>query len=115
MSAALEEEGPDVLGSVNTDGVWSWQRDDAARVVRYADGTTRSYDEAENVAADTRAMKSQVDEILADLNSYADRAQQIIDTPNPTINASPAAYIKDGARAMKRTISSVKDLIRMMK
>lgn len=106
------DEPPEALGET-LDGEYVWRRDDEARVVRYADGSTRPYDEAENTAADARQTRASQKEILADLQGYADRVQAIIDTPNATINANPAAYIKDLARAVKRTLGSVRDLTRL--
>lgn len=110
----LEDEAPDVMGEM-LDGAMQWERDDDARLIRYADGATRPYGVEENFAADKRAMRKDLNAILVELQGYADKAQQIIDTPNATINANPAGYIKDLARGLKRTLGSVRDLTRLMK
>ena len=58
--------------------------------------------------ADRAAVKA----IITDLRAEKGRAQNVIDTANATINASPASYIKDTARAAKRIADAAIDLAR---
>ena len=80
--------------------------DDDLMVVTFTDGSTRPYDETELAARLARIesadLRASVKELIGELNSHIDKAQAVIDTPNATINASPVAYIKDLARALKR-------------
>lgn len=66
----------------------------------------RAYTAAENAAADTAAnielSKTNRGAIEANILQDLATMQTIIDTPNATINSSPASYIKDIARAMRR-------------
>lgn len=84
--------------------------DDARMYTEYdeqgAVESTRPYTAEENARADAEAAetleqdnKRTIEEALAvDLTAM----QTIIDTANATINAGPAAYIKDIARAIRR-------------
>ena len=56
--------------------------------------------------------RSSVTTILTELDAEIARAQTVIDTTNTTINGSPASYIKDLARAVKRSAKASKDLAR---
>lgn len=58
---------------------------------------------AENDSAETVNQKSNYTNMQADLA----KMQTIIDTPNATINASPAAYIKDNSRAVRRILKQL--------
>lgn len=59
------------------------------------------------------ALKVSLKLLIGELNDYIDKAQLIIDTPNANINSNPAAYIKDLARATKRGLRSLKDVVRL--
>lgn len=69
---------------------------------------TRPYNDAELAQASSRTSdttaegnkKTVVDALLAGLNDL----QTLIDTPNSTINAGPAPYIKALARLLRRII-----------
>lgn len=112
-----------VMGSI-VDGVWEWRRNDVTRQIEYPDGTTVPYTDAENAAADKRAevadyanrraAKQAIRDALNDINAQIDKAQSVIDATSATINASPAPYIKDLARALKRSLQAVKDLARLI-
>ena len=65
---------------------------------------------AEQAAYD--AQRATVKAIITDLQAEKARAQSVIDTPNATINASPAPHIKDVARAAKRIAGAAIDLAR---
>jgi hypothetical protein len=56
------------------------------------------------------ATKSRVALIIDELQAEKARVQPAIDASNATINSSPAAYIKDNARAAKRIADAAIDL-----
>lgn len=61
------------------------------------------------------AARATVRQVIDDLHAEKTRTQAIIDATNATINAAPAAYIKDGARAAKRIADAAIDLARFVK
>ena len=62
--------------------------------------------------AANEALRATVKAIINDLRAEKARAQTVIDTPNATINTSPAPHIKDAARAAKRIAGAAIDLAR---
>ena len=95
------------------DGVLRERWDDATRLYTAwdADGTQteqRPYTSQENAAADVAAAteSQSQNKSTIELNLEADLAamQAIKDTPNSTINDSPASYIKEVAVAVRRLI-----------
>ena len=60
------------------------------------------------------AQRATVKAIINDLRAEKARAQTVIDTPNATINTSPAPHIKDVARAAKRIADAAIDLARFV-
>ena len=60
------------------------------------------------------ALRDTVKAIINDLRAEKARAQTVIDTPNATINTSPAPHIKDVARAAKRIADAAIDLARFV-
>ena len=91
---------------------WTVLDDDTRTATEYTDTGFRSpprpYTERENAEADDRALTVQQEanrqSIEAALADALATLQAIIDTPNSTINSSPAPYIKDLARASRRQI-----------
>lgn len=86
---------------------------------------TRPYTDDENAAADAAdaqaaadaehtATHDRVQAIVEDLKAEKARVQVTIDTPNATINASPAGYVKDNARAAKRIADAAIDLAKFV-
>ena len=74
---------------------------------------------AEELAAQAAAAQQDADrlavrQIINDLRAEKARAQVVIDTPNATINTSPAPHIKDVARAAKRIADAAIDLARFV-
>lgn len=115
------EQNPQSFGAIDADGVYLWKRNDTLGLVEFTDGTTREYTDNEKVYANVRVAKAKlvtlrqsVKELIGDVNTIIDKAQVTIDTPNSTINASPAAYIKDNARAIKRALGTIKDIVRLL-
>ena len=80
--------------------VWTWRAWTAEELAAQAEQAARE--------ADRTAVKA----IITDLRAEKGRAQNVIDTANATINASPASYIKDTARAAKRIADAAIDLAR---
>ena len=80
--------------------------------------TVRPWTEAELAAnaeqAAYAAQRATVKAIINDLRAEKARAQTVIDTPNATINTSPAPHIKDVARAAKRIADAAIDLARFV-
>ena len=80
--------------------------------------TVRPWAEAELAAkaeqAANEALRATVKAIINDLRAEKARAQTVIDTPNATINTSPAPHIKDVARAAKRIADAAIDLARFV-
>lgn len=80
--------------------------------------TVRPWAEAELAAkaeqAANEASRATVKAIINDLRAEKARAQTVIDTPNATINTSPAPHIKDVARAAKRIADAAIDLARFV-
>ena len=78
----------------------------------------RPWTEAELAAkaeqAANEALRATVKAIINDLRAEKARAQTVIDTPNATINTSPAPHIKDVARAAKRIADAAIDLARFV-
>ena len=77
---------------------------------------------AQKIAADEQTAQQQhaalgttVDGIIADLDTEITRVQAVLDTTNATINSGPAPYIKDVARAVKRSAQANKDLARYVR
>jgi hypothetical protein len=72
-----------------------------------AQTSTRAYNAAEN--AEANAIVALANGSTIDTNLAADLVtlQAMIDTTNATINASPAAYIKDLARVQRRIVRRV--------
>ena len=64
--------------------------------------------------AANEALRATVKVIINDLRAEKARAQTVIDTPNATINTSPAPHIKDVARAAKRIADAAIDLARFV-
>ena len=64
--------------------------------------------------AANEALRATVKAIINDLRAEKARAQTVIDTPNATINTSPAPHIKDVARAAKRIADAAIDLARFV-
>ena len=79
--------------------------------------TVRPWTEAELAAkaeqAANEALRATIKAIINDLRAEKARAQTVIDTPNATINTSPAPHIKDVARAAKRIADAAIDLGRL--
>ena len=69
---------------------------------------------AQAEAAAYEARRLTVKAIINDLRAEKTRAQAVIDTPNATINTSPAPHIKDVARAAKRIADAAIDLARFV-
>ena len=80
--------------------VWTWRAWTAEELA------------GQEAAAAYEAQRLLVKAIITDLRAEKDRAQSVIDTANATINASPAPYIKDTARAAKRIAGAAIDLAR---
>ena len=80
--------------------VWTWRAWTAEEIAGQAEIAARE--------ADRAAVKA----IITDLRAEKGRAQNVIDTANSTINASPASHIKDTARAAKRIADAAIDLAR---
>ena len=78
--------------------VWTWRAWTAEELA------------AQEAAAAYEAQRLLVKAIITDLRAEKNRAQAVIDTTNATINASPAPYIKDTARAAKRIADAAIDL-----
>ena len=114
------------------DGELRERADDATRTVTTWDAagqvtSTRPYSPEENAAADSRAASEQaqaqreatraaVRAIVDDLRAEKARAQAVIDATNATINAGPAPYVKDVARAAKRIAdAAIDDLARFVR
>jgi len=111
---------------VYANGVLAQRWDDATRTYtdfRTDPDTVRPYTTAENAAADALAAQAaqevvhaatvtRVKAIITDLQAEKDRVQPAIDATNATINANPATYIRDNARAIKRVADAVADLAR---
>ena len=80
--------------------------------------TVRPWTEAELAAKAAQsaydAQRATVKAIINDLRAEKARAQTVIDTPNATINTSPAPHIKDVARAAKRIADAAIDLARFV-
>jgi hypothetical protein len=105
--------------------------DPATRTVTTYDETgavvdQRPYTAEENAAADLDAAQAaeaaehqatadRVALIIDELQAEKDRVQVTIDTPNATINASPANYVKDNARAAKRIADAAIDLAKFVR
>ncbi len=124
-------EDPYTMGA-ESDGQWLWLRDDEAGVVRYADGTVRPYTAAELEARDARlaeaaeaqaelaadqeraVLREAVKAVIGELDLLSEAARVLIDTPNATINAGPAPYLKDLARGSRKVIGIVKDLAKLL-
>ena len=70
---------------------------------------------AQAAAAQYKADRLTVRQIVTDLQTEKARAQAVIDTTNATINNSPASHIKDTARAAKRIADAAIDLARFVK
>ena len=103
---------------------------DTTRIVTTYDeagavASTRPYTVDENATADAElsakaeqaaneALRDTVKAIINDLRAEKARAQTVIDTPNATINTSPAPHIKDVARAAKRIADAAIDLARFV-
>ena len=64
--------------------------------------------------AANKALRATIKAIINDLRAEKARAQTVIDTPNATINTSPAPHIKDVARAAKRIADAAIDLARFV-
>ena len=64
--------------------------------------------------AANEALRATAKAIVNDLRAEKARAQTVIDTPNATINTSPAPHIKDVARAAKRIADAAIDLARFV-
>lgn len=104
--------------------------DDTDRVVYaiHEDGTQvflRDFTPEENLAADEHAAQAVLDAnrdaLLAGLQAEIDKAllrqaeyQSVIDTPNSTINSSPASYIVKVARQGKRSERAIIRLARLV-
>lgn len=93
------------------DNVLRVRRDDATRTYTEYNSSgvqtsTRPYTAEENAALDAAiaAAQARSNRSAIETNLLQDLAtmQTIIDTANATINASPASYIKDIARAIRR-------------
>ena len=80
--------------------VWTWRAWTAEELAARED------------AAANEAQRLLVKAIITDLRAEKARAQGVIDAANSTINASPASYIKDTARAAKRIADATIDLAR---
>jgi hypothetical protein len=100
-----------VQRDIYLDGVLSLRYDDDARIVtdyRTDPPTSRPYSARENAETDgvlrdeaEAATERTIEDALA---SALAGMQAIIDTPNATLNAGPAPYIKDLARVNRRLI-----------
>jgi len=104
--------------------------DDATRSVDTLDIdgkvlSTRPYTVEENAAADQRVAQAALDSehaathervkaIITELQAEKARVQSAIDATNATINASPAGFIKDNARAAKRIADAAIDLAKFV-
>lgn len=126
------DEDPYTMGAVGNDDIWEWKRNDELGVVEYPDGTTRPYNEeelaardiraaaaaarvaAEQAQAESQATREDVLAAIAELNAFSDALAALLDVPNPTVNANPAGYIKDVARAGRKAIGVVKDIARLI-
>ena len=80
--------------------VWTWRAWTAEEIA------------AQEAAAAYEAQRLLIKAIITDLRAEKGRAQLVIDAANSTINASPASYIKDTARAAKRIADAAIDLAR---
>lgn len=100
--------------------------DETRTVTTWPGGQTRPYTAEENAAADARAAAEQaqaqreadrtaIRAIVTDLQAEKARAQAVIDATNAAINAGPAPYVKDVARAAKRSADAVIDLARFVR
>jgi len=83
--------------------------------------TTRPYTAAENAQADAAVEQAaaaeehaetedRVKAIVEDLKAEKARVQPAIDATNAAVNSSPASYVKDNARAIKRVADAAIDL-----
>ena len=52
--------------------------------------------------------------VIGELDLLSEAARVLIDTPNATINAGPAPYLKDLARGSRKVIGIVKDLAKLL-
>ena len=112
MTEQLPEELPEELP------VLIFGYDDLRKVVLLSDGAERPYTPEELTSRaeqlELTRIKTAVKAVIEELNTHMTTVQTVIDTPNTTLNAGPAPYIKDIARAVKRCLSSVKDLARLV-
>jgi hypothetical protein len=103
-----------VQRDIYLDGVLALRYDDDTRTVtdyRVDPPTSRPYSPSENADTDgvlldeaEAAARRTIEEALA---SALTSMQAILDTPNATLNAGPAPYIKDLARVNRRLIRLV--------
>lgn len=121
---------PDVTGC-ELNGILIQQWDDATATYTERDTTgavtlTRPYNADETAAAAIRAAAAQaavdraalhaaVRQIITDLQAEKDRAQIVLDATAADINAAPATYIVDAAKAAKRIADAAIDLARFVK
>lgn len=70
---------------------------------------------AEQAAAARAANRATVAAIVDDLQAEKARVQPVLDATNATINAGPAPYLRDTARAAKRIADAAIDLARYVK
>lgn len=98
----------------SVDGVLEERWDDGTRT--YTDyrpdpDVSRPYTAEENAAADTAATEALYAaneiELMADLEQAIIDVQVLLDTPNSTIAATPAPYIKDLGHILKKVLRSV--------
>lgn len=96
---------------LNEDGSVRIEQNDETRT--YSDFTTdpptiRPYNPDENAAADQRLVEEAAEAVRVQVEQILDASladlQAIIDTPNATINGSPAQHIKTLARVQRRLI-----------
>lgn len=115
-----EDFEPDMMVHY-TDGVIVWQRNDDLSIVEYADGTTRPYNAEELLAREDRvslvtaeaaraSFKAAQSALITEINTNLAAVQLVIDAGT----ANTSANTKTLARAIKRTLLSVKDLAKMV-
>lgn len=70
---------------------------------------------AAQAAADRATLRAAVKQIVTDLQAEKDRVQPTLDATAADINAAPAAYLQDTAKAAKRIADAAIDLARFVK
>jgi hypothetical protein len=114
-------ENPETMIVLDEAGT-SWYRDDQTKQVVYRDGSTRPYTNDEVTAMNQRLVeqaarnaaessRAKVKTALAGLGTNIAALQALIDTPDASINAAPAASIKALAGAIQKNLSLIKDVV----